>query len=947
MKNLIKNETLPAMERKAGSEKNTMSLKRQLGIYTLLFAVTLAGVLFVFWCSGTTMLRYTRNFPDSLAQNYAFLAGFQNYLSDLLSGNFKNWSWSIGLGADAWSFYSSKLFNPLYWIVALLPKKYLDMGWSGMIVAYLYLCGVTFLLFLRKAGIRDYRALVGAMCYAFAPWMILSSVKQGSFLIGAVMFPLLALATEKILRRESPIPFILCVAFITLTSFRWPYTSGMMIFLYYGVRYFLDYREKGKKGAFLQRFGVFVGCGAVGILIAMPALLPTILKLGKSTSASGMETPLLFTLGQYLLFPSRMTNWDMAFDNYSFYSFLPLCAVLMPVLFYQAGKKKFAAVMGTLLTVLTLIPAFCSALNFFSYPSGRWYCILIFFCVWGCMEAMSEPLLERPKIRKGTIVCFVLYTLYAFGFAGIFAGKILGLVSNTEICLMAVNALFEAVFLAVLFGYTSFQKAGRIPMPKKEVILVLLVVVTTILSYNVYFYPFSKGDMKRFLANGEAYEKFEASPQKTAQKIEDEDFWRVDQVEGVDVTTAPRNRINETVYFNTRSIYMFQSGNNKRWFEFGKFLGDNAIYYKRTCPNSNDNRMVPDLLTGVKYFIGNQEDGGKNAGDYAGYGFTYWKTIDGVDILKNKYSIGLGTLYESYITQSEAEKLNYAQREQAMLQTMVLPDEDAEELEKQETGIRKLGAEDIETTVSEIPVTVKSGKHAKADQAKQTITTDKKKAKFTLKIDEAEDCQLLISFEGLKKNGKRGEEEFTVYVKKNGVKKAATDTIGNAQGFPDIEDLTINLGYFEKVKGKIQVVLSAEKGGTYIYDAIRVYAIPSELYDRYASGLQEKSMDLEVFGNDYVRGTFKAEKTSLACFSILKDEGWRIYVDGKKAEKIENAQLAFTGVVIPEGTHTVELRYHTPGLKTGLILGSIGCILLFLILCIHCRWRRKHDQYTQ
>ena len=916
--------------------KKEMSAKRQLLIYTLLFAVMIIGVLFVFWWNDRTMLRYSKNFPDSLAQNYAFIAGFKNYVSGLLSGNGTNFSWSIGLGADAWSFYSSKLFNPLYWIVACLPKQYLDLGWSGMIIAYLYLSGVTFTLFLRKVGIRDYRTLIGAICYAFAPWMILSSVKQGSFLIGAVMFPLLALATEKILRRESPVPFILCVGFITLTSFRWPYTSGIMIFLYFGLRYFLDYREKGNKGAFWKRFGVFFGAGCVGILIAMPALLPTIMKLGKSTSTSGMETPVLFTLGQYLLFPSRMTNWDMAFDNYSFYSFLPLCVLLIPVVFCQAGKKKFAALMSLLLTILTQIPAFCSMMNFFSYPTGRWYCILIFFCVWACMEALSEDVLSSVRMRKGMTVCYGLYTVYALGFAGIFAGKILGLVSNVEILLMAVNAVFEAAFLVVLFyrkDKTGTFLAGR----KKQVVLAGMVALTAVLSYNVYFLQFSSKDMSRFLANGEAYEKFDESPQKVAAKIEDDDFWRVDQVEGVDVTYAPRNRINENVFFGTRSIYMFNSSNNSCWFEFGKFLGDNAIYYKRTCPNSNDNRMVPDLLTGVKYFIGNQKGSDKKASKYAGYGFTYWKTIDGVDILKSKYSIGIGTLYDSYMTQSEAEKLNYAQREQAMLQTMILPDEDAKELLESGSGIEEKTTADLETTVYEVPVEVKSGKRAEVDTENQTITAKKKKAKFTLNIEPVENCQLLISFEGLKKEGKRGEEEFTVYVKKKGIKKAASDTIGNAQGFPDIEDLTINLGSFEKVGGKIKVILSSQTKGTYSYENIRVYAIPTELYDKYASQLQEKSMDMEVFENDYIKGTFTAEKTSAAYFSVLNDSGWSVYVDGEKAEKIENAQLAFTGVVIPEGTHTVELKYRTPGLQMGLVLGAVGFVLLLVLLVI----RRK------
>lgn len=920
--------------------KKEMTGKKQLIIYTLLFAVTLIGVLFVFWVNDRTMLRYTRNFPDSLAQNYAFIAGFKNYVADLLAGNGTNFSWSIGLGADAWSFYSSKLFNPLYWLVACLPKQYLDLGWSGMIIAYLYLSGLTFTLFLRKVGIRDYRTIIGALCYAFAPWMILSSVKQGSFLIGAVMFPLLAFSTEKILRRESPIPFILSVGFITLTSFRWPYSSGIIIFMYFGLRYFLDYREKGVKGAFWKRFGVFIGSGCTGILIAMPALLPTIMKLGKSTSTSGMETPVLFTLGQYLLFPSRMTNWDMAYDNYSFYSFLPLCVALLPVVFYHAEKKKFAAVFSVLLTILTQIPAFCSMMNFFSYPTGRWYCILIFFCVWACMEVLSEDVLSSIKIRKGMVICFVLYTAYALAFAGIYAGKILGLVTNTEILLMIANAVFEAVFLAVLF-YRKDKKGAFLEGKRKQLVLVGMVAVTAVLSYNVYFTQFTSGDMKKFLANGEAYDKFQESPQKAAQEIEDDGFWRVDQVEGVDVTTAPRNRINENLFFGTRSIYMFNSSNNSRWFEFGKFLGDNAIYYKRTCPNSNDNRMVPDLLTGVEYFIGNQNGSKKKASRYAAYGFEEWQTIQDVDILKNKYSIGIGTLYDSYMTQSEAEQLNYAEREQAMLQTLILPDEDAQKLRESGSDMKEKKLEELEITAYEIPCSINSGKNGKVNTEEKTITAKKWKSGFTLEMERVENCQLLVSFEGLKKEGKRGEEEFTVYVKKKGIKKAASDTIGNAQGFPDIENLTINLGYFEKVGGKLKVTLSAEKDGTYSYENIRIYAIPVNTYDKYAAMLQENSMNMEVFENDYIKGIFTAEKTSLAYFSVLNDSGWSVYVDGKKAEKIENAQVAFTGAMIPEGTHTVELRYRTPGLLPGFVLGALGILILLVIIIIK---RRKNNK---
>ena len=214
------------------------------------------------------------------------------------------------------------------------------------------------------------------------------------------------------------------------------------------------------------------------------------------------------------------------------------------------------------------------------------------------------------------------------------------------------------------------------------------------------------------------------------------------------------------------------------------------------------------------------------------------------------------------------------------------------------------------------------------DPEAKTITTDQKKASFVLRIPEVKDCQLLISFKGLKKNGKRGNEEFTVYARKGKVRKAASDTIGNAQGFPDIEDLTLNLGYFEEVQGKIKITLQAEKEGTYTYDDIIVYAIPTDLYDKYAARLQDNRLRITQFENDRICGTFTADHTSIAYFSILNDGGWSVYVDGEKVTKVQDTQLAFTGAVIPEGTHQIELRYHTPGLRAGMLLGAIGIAAL-------------------
>ena len=68
-----------------------------------------------------------------------------------------------------------------------------------------------------------------------------------------------------------------------------------------------------------------------------------------------------------------------------------------------------------------------------------------------------------------------------------------------------------------------------------------------------------------------------------------------------------------------------------------------------------------------------------------------------------------------------------------------------------------------------------------------------------------------------------------------------------------------------------------------------------------------------------------------------QDEGWSLYVDGKKT-KIKPFADALIGVHLKEGTHKIELRYTTPGVQIGAAI-SIAALLLFLFskMCIRDR----------
>jgi hypothetical protein len=72
-----------------------------------------------------------------------------------------------------------------------------------------------------------------------------------------------------------------------------------------------------------------------------------------------------------------------------------------------------------------------------------------------------------------------------------------------------------------------------------------------------------------------------------------------------------------------------------------------------------------------------------------------------------------------------------------------------------------------------------------------------------------------------------------------------------------------------------------------------------------------------------------------AGYAVLLDEwthGWSATVDGVAAS-IERADVVFRAVAVPPGSHRVEMRYQTPGLRTGAALSLAGCLIYLVLVC--------------
>ena len=86
----------------------------------------------------------------------------------------------------------------------------------------------------------------------------------------------------------------------------------------------------------------------------------------------------------------------------------------------------------------------------------------------------------------------------------------------------------------------------------------------------------------------------------------------------------------------------------------------------------------------------------------------------------------------------------------------------------------------------------------------------------------------------------------------------------------------------------------------------------------------------KVYG-DIIKGNINARENSYFNLSIPYDNGYNIYVDGKKTD-YEVTNKSFIGFKLDSGKHNIEIKYTSPWLKEGEIMSIIGlCLLLVTI----------------
>ncbi len=898
---------------------------------------------------------------DGLEQFYPyFIYGGQwlrEIASNIASGNFTipMWSFDLGYGSDLIS-EMDVFYDPLNLISGFIPEEYSEWGFQFLVIFRLFLAGASFSLFSLHFKNRRWATLLSAMTYCFCGTALTALHWPGSTW-PMILFPLLLLGVEKILEGKSPTLFILSSFFFFLITWYFAYMATFFLVVYCAARVILKLRKQKKLNAknFAPWFFRFAGYYLVGIAIAGFALCPMILDLTVNERATNAQSaiPILYSFTYYMdtltaLAGTAAVGSD-CYIGYGGFAFLT-CVLLLS----RKGKDKLlkAALIATI--VILLIPAFGSALNGFNYATNRW--------VWALALLVCFILArELPRLLK-TINKQTAKTLAIA--AGCFALAAIALPWMRNEKTIAASAVLIATLGICIQRYTNMRTKRTLFCS----ILLFGIVV------NAYYFtcPEIYGTAKETPTIGTMYsrvttESADYSIVKATNIGGDNknDNWRYD----ADPACGDRPR-NNSLVLGLPGISFYNSLYNGKVDQFHTELGMTQGGTNFSYQNLMGSTMAETLM-GVKYYVVPQE---KAKAPY-GYDETpIYTELSGeqrYEVYETENSIGKAFVYDSYISRSDYNKLTPLQRQEALLQGVVVEDDEAKQ-----TGLEKITPECTSTSVDYYELETKTSQNAGTTQKNVYIDNNsfyvlKENASVTLTFKGKPNCETYFNITNFKLNPLNPFDIQNVKAKMTGNEPTLADDLSNLKWtmkwvcpttvkigvslgeqttqktisattpsnhlYGGKDDWSISLGYNEEAQ--TQITLTFDKVGEYSFDDLSIVCQEMEGFNSYVDKLQQTPVTNYTESTNCIEAQVETDETKVVFFSTPNTPGWSATVDGKEVEII-NANTAFIGIKVDAGQHDIKLKFESPGLRQGLAISGIG-LLLFLFIVIHWRFKKN------
>ena len=875
-------------------------------------------------CAAFAALRITPFGDKTLVygDSNAFYINYIAYLSRVLKGEHGFlYSFNSVMGSGISGMYSY-LCAPYMLLFLAADWEYLPQAFSASVMLMASLSGLT--MYLLVSDVRGHRLgnLVFSTCYALMGFSVVNNYNI-VFSAGVAAFPLVILGLRKLLREESPLLYILSIAYSVASGVQTGFvncTASLLIFL---TLLWADPRftAGSRKRAVLR----FLLCSVTGGLLSCALWLPGFLVgLGGRAQQTTLENYVFTDNGPLLQIFSRLFSGASSVSQ--LINGLPaiFCGILtlaLVILFFMDGekpsRKKIAALalLGVYLlsfyirTLTTVFQGFITA-NWFNYRHSYVFSFLLLLLAAEEADAMDR-IPRRNVLRCGWILCLAALLVFSQSYEFISGGLV----------------VMDFILLAVMGGFFWFYRTKPERADRRSFTLILLICTCFQLFANYYFSAKQILDAEGWGQSIQEFSDdiFRIQPPVYGLTTAKDGFYRIENEQP--------HTINDGMLFdypsaggvtNTALVY-----NNAQ--KLGLSLTGAAwVRYGEGTPQAMDS------LLGIRYLL-SKNDLTEEKG--------YDRLLQVLDtgIYENPYALPIAILSDEAISQVSLEE----QTDVFAIQNQIW---------KAMTG----GTEDLFTEETQVSFTF----HNPADP----IVMTKEEADAALSPEEPDEKQSGEEKSGTGSNAggdgsptegsglseasadseQRAKEyspyiEFTFTASQDGP-VYFYDYASNIEGYGSSEDLLQYVGTYQPgdtVTGRIYLPYTINKA--VFVETLKELHICTANIDAlaaYSALLRGRDAVLQKDSDSVLSGSVTAEEGQRLLLTVPYDEGWTFYLDGSPAALDQTAGL-FMSVKLPAGQHTFEMRFWPEGLTKGIIISLAALLALIAIMIVHLSKRTK------
>ena len=883
-------------------------LHNRKAFYITYSLIWLAGAVFIysiFRMNGRNVLF----FLDGIYQHFPAFSTVCDIVESLFNGKrdlsgILPFHYSIGQGVDLFTTLNSYDFaDPVSWLCASFLFMSRVGRYTAMAFIKLWLTGIAFSVYCFITGRKNNAAvLCGALAYTFSGCVIFMFTRHPNYSNWAYFLPLL-LGGYELYRTAGKKRLLMLSVFLNLlVSFYTFYINTILLVVYVVVRSISAFTKERTAASFAREMITDLkaaGVCLVGALLCAFSLLPTIyayLQNPRVGGLNGYTESMLHYGSQYYrnLFVSIFAPNVVL----SFTTVLGLFSVVLPavICFYlnfaddSSGSRRALKLYGVILLIMMRIPMIGRIMNGMGYASNRWVYAISFAAA--VMLADSFESMSEYPLRKRIVIVLI-------GAAYVFACRSVEVSFDDRYKNACVITLAAALALYLLSGFAQ-----------KYITSAFIVILTVFSVFFQSYYLFSP-DAGSYISDYEKAEDHEYNDSDSSLSLSgvstQDDFFRVESKEHT-INVDGINKVHGTGAW--WSLYPGSMLEYMRAFESNAILQN--CYFEGLFT-----RTALLELASVRYYTAPADQstlppyGYVLSDEFSDSNYTVWE---------NPYYLPVGYSFRNFISRKAFDELGAVQKQEAVLEGIVLEEEDCRDLAGQ---ITKISAE---CDAYELDYVMGKPKDCKITE--NTMTADTAGANVALYATVPENTEIYLQIEGVEiEYPDAGNIDI---IRRNQAAKCREVRLGKMSNLTNNwpvtrEGITYDLG--AGAAGRNQIVLQFSKPSRFTYDSMKLWAVPMDSYEERVTDLRGHSLQNARVNGKEISGTIDLDESRILQFSVPHSIGWTACIDGKKV-KLMNSDILYMAILVPAGHHEILLRYRTPYLREGAAISLVTLVAL-------------------